>query len=70
LIGLFGTLSYLGEALGHILHPAISDKYGRTLFTYVAATYQALTYLVIMILEKYRNLFFILPFFGMGVQIG
>jgi hypothetical protein len=34
LIGLFGTLSYLGEALGHILHPAISDKYGRTLFTY------------------------------------
>lgn len=70
MIGLFATLAYLGEALGHILHPAISDKYGRTSFTYLAATYQALTYLVILLSEKYRNLFFILPFFGMGVQIG
>ncbi len=66
-IGLFGTLSYSGEVLGHILHPMISDKYGRAFFNYMAAGFQLITYVMVLTVKSYRTFYYVLPFYGLGV---
>ena len=70
MIGLFGTLSYAGELVGHIIHPYFSDRYGRKNFILLGAAYQLFVYWFILASNNYKHYFIVLPLFGMGVQIG
>lgn len=69
-IGLFGTFSFSKEVLGQILHPVISDRYGGAFFNYMAAVFQLITYVMVLTVRNYRTFYYILPFYGLGVQVG
>ena len=68
-IGMFGTLSYFGEVVTNLVFPPLSDRYGRSYFTYGGTVVQLLDYSIFAISTSYTLNMSLMLFFGLSVAM-